>query len=537
LENAKKDEYYAIITNNLGVLYFNLGVYDRAEEFYKEALDVYKQSGSTDVIIINIHNNLGNLYSYTSQPQLTEQHFKKAIEICEKNNYTQNTEYMSTVFNLGYLYWQNGDDEKAFAHYEKSLQLSNKIYGETNLYSAYIFNALGGFYRKKNDLRRAKKYYKQSLEVFEKVLGNKHILYNRGLQNITDISYVKGDIDKTIKQSLKCNQNYINYINQNFLILSEKEKAQLISTLENSFEVYQNIAFDFNKKRPDYIATIYNNCLFHKSLIMRTNTAINKVISETSDDVLKKLYNDLISTKQERYNCYLKPAQYTPKYTDSIEKRTNELERQVIKIASIQNITDIDAISGKISVSYTDVKTALKDNEAAIEFIRFERYKTYFRDTVYYCALVLRHDYKYPKLVYLCTETELQQVTSRPQTLQKDLFYVNKLYGISKGKTTASDSLYQLVWQPLETSLKGIGNVYISPTGLLHNISFAAIASSDSSLLNDKYQINYVTSTKEIVNQAPVYFSEQNKVLLIGGIKYDVDSATMLKNIKQNSIN
>ncbi len=60
------------------------------------------------------------------------------------------------------------------------------------------------------------------------------------------------------------------------------------------------------------------------------------------------------------------------------------------------------------------------------------------------------------------------------------------------------DSLYQLIWKPLEGYLTGVHTIYYAPSGLLHRIAFQALQADSTHLLIDNYQLNQVLSTRSV---------------------------------------
>ena len=63
--------------------------------------------------------------------------------------------------------------------------------------------------------------------------------------------------------------------------------------------------------------------------------------------------------------------------------------------------------------------------------------------------------------------------------------------------------------------------MYYTPSGLLHQIAFAAIPYSDTSLLLDRYYLNQLSSTADILHESPFKETKPESMTLYGGIKYD----------------
>jgi hypothetical protein len=60
------------------------------------------------------------------------------------------------------------------------------------------------------------------------------------------------------------------------------------------------------------------------------------------------------------------------------------------------------------AVTFSDIVTKLKPEEAAVEIIHFKRFDVVFRDTTYYAALVLTKEKALPQVVVLENGKELE---------------------------------------------------------------------------------------------------------------------------------
>jgi CHAT domain-containing protein len=83
--------------------------------------------------------------------------------------------------------------------------------------------------------------------------------------------------------------------------------------------------------------------------------------------------------------------------------------------------------------------------------------------------------------------------------------------------------LYKKIWQPLEKHVEGIQNIYYSPSGLLHKVSFAAISKDNNVFLCDNYQLHQQSSTGKVALPSNVMYDGKDQFLLIGGVQYNTD--------------
>jgi len=131
---------------------------------------------------------------------------------------------------------------------------------------------------------------------------------------------------------------------------------------------------------------------------------------------------------------------------------------------------------------------------------------------------------KTPEWIPLCNEKQLEELIKREKEIYSDHDFTQQLYSSEKGAY-----LYNLVWKPLEKELRDVKTVYYSPSGILYQISFAAIPAGNY-LLSDKYDLRLVSSTREILRlkndkQAKL---PQGSAAVYGGLYYDIRNDSLM---------
>jgi CHAT domain-containing protein len=161
------------------------------------------------------------------------------------------------------------------------------------------------------------------------------------------------------------------------------------------------------------------------------------------------------------------------------------------------------AAKERSTIRWQQVQSELANSEAAIEFVSYQDTSTH---AVHYGALLLRRDYRTPRYVPLCTQSELDEV------LQKggldEVFYQQNLY--SPVLNTDFATLYELIWAPLEPFLKNAKKIYYAPSGDLHRLNIAALrARENMPFLQDRYEFIRINSTRSLINPAVITTDQQ----------------------------
>ncbi|MBN4082140.1 CHAT domain-containing protein, partial [bacterium AH-315-B15] len=233
-----------------------------------------------------------------------------------------------------------------------------------------------------------------------------------------------------------------------------------------------------------------------------------------------KQYEDWIGLKIQIAESYAKNESI-----DELEREANEIEKKLVM--GSREFSDIKKVH---ELTWKDVQSGLNEGDCAIEFLRIKHHKDYHDDdslkVQLYTALIIDKDCEHPTMVSLFQEKELEKILGTFPG--NNLSYIEQVYGT---KENTKSQLYDLIWKPMEKELENAKRVYISPVGLLHKISFAALAKEQDIYLCDIYDIEMKSSTGKIVlsdhaSSGGNVLGDNSSIALFGGIDYNTDSTS-----------
>lgn len=170
-ENLLTDFTKGLIEGDLAHIYFSLGYYVKANEFFEKSLSTLNKSYNENYKIIA--NNLiylgklqGILGDYTKAKNFIEQ----ALMIYTKHTPESHGDTAWAYANLGSIHRWAGDYEKSKRFLEQSISIyKNHIpNGDTRL--AWVLTQLGSAYRNLGNHKRAKELLEESLSIYKKYL-------------------------------------------------------------------------------------------------------------------------------------------------------------------------------------------------------------------------------------------------------------------------------------------------------------------------------------------------------------------------------
>jgi signal transduction histidine kinase len=165
--SATKDTLLrASALNNIGVSKRSLGAYEDALTYYLQALDVYSTLGLKSEEA-TVTNNIGMVYSYLNITDKAIDYHLKAKEAFEELN---NKKGISEVYNnIAIIYANEGNLEKALDYFKYSLDIEHQLDDKKGI--AESANNVGAVYYYMQKIDSALYYFEQSAQI-ERSIGN-----------------------------------------------------------------------------------------------------------------------------------------------------------------------------------------------------------------------------------------------------------------------------------------------------------------------------------------------------------------------------
>ena len=500
---------YAMSLNNLGGLYHIQGNYSVAEQYYLESLRIHKEVlGANHPDYAMSLSNLGSLYEMQGNYSAAEHYLLESLRIYKDVLGENYPDYAISLNNLGLLYKTQGNYSAAEHYLLESLRIRKEVFGENHPSYATSLNNLGGLYYEQGNYSAAEHYYLESLRIDKDVLGENHPYYATVLNNLGDLYKTQGNYSKASNYFLES----FNIRKHNFITsleyMTEYERALFWETIQDGFEyTYPQLTYRYHFTKPSISIFAYDNELFRKGLLLNSADAVRRSILESGDSVLIEQWNELTEAKQ--VVMHLEEKGPTSNQLDIYRHRADSLE----KIMTISS-SAFRQSKEQWNINWKSVKKHLSKNEVAIEYFSAPLSK----DSTMYCALLLRHNSKYPELIPLFEEKEVTNITSAvSKSVENSLLYHYSKKGAE---------LTQKVWSSVFSKIKPGETIYFAPTGVLHQLAIEYLPVDSARTMSDVYNMVRLSSTREIVTNK----SEESykSAVVYGGIVYDADGQSLL---------
>jgi CHAT domain-containing protein len=567
---GKESATYADALSNLASLYMQMGNYETSERLNLEVMEIReKVLGKEDPAYASSLNNLANLYYVLHNYEKAEPLYLESIAIREKAGDRESEDYIKSLDNLGVMYQVAGDFEKAEPLLFQSKNLWEKTLGPEHPGFLLSLNHLANLYQELHDYAKAEFFYlqtqsaadkldsrehpnfllnKESLGVLyyetgryekaeslllqssatlEKVVGKEHPYYSSGLDFLASLYWASGDLHKARLYLMEVAQIQKKLLVNASRHLSERELEAYIRVFADGLS--RDCSFASNE--PGLVTTCYDDLLFYKGFLLNAVSQVRKLASTNTSAAEK--YNLFKSYRRRLAAEYAKPLTER-KGVEALKSKADGLEKELTRTVAGYG-------EAMRQFNWKDVQSALPPDAVAIEFVHYQYQAPQPTASTLYAALLLRPGTDEPLFIPLFEEKQLAALVQTSGARQSD--YVDRLYASADRGAAAEETLYQLLWQPLEKALqarapggKPLKTIYFSPSGLLHCVNLAAVVLPDGQVLADRYNLIQQGSTRQLairnagidgVSQSHPVDTAASTSMLFGGILYDPDSTLL----------
>lgn len=445
-----------------------------------------------DVALRQAKNNLSDTTAISQSMSMVNQFSERPIESqsLDQNYFvlTRIVPYMTLLSNSSVVYSDMGYFPEAVKTIKEAIRVSEK-YG---LNEALPYNNLGTLYLYKSKFPQSAEWFIKSYNLSKTPYESDEVGMNAalGLYLSNDPTAAKFCADYSARMR--------NNIRDMFAFMSGEERALYWKHFENYLPMINLIIYESGKE--EYFGTIYDNILESKGLLLRSTNAIRDAIFQSGKDEDRVDFAKISQLKQQQ------AVEKDETKRLSISKDIEGLDKRLTR--SVSTYADFATSN---SINWESVRKALLDEDIAIEFYNIplvcglDSVQTMDGEPRY-CAVLLKKELDHPVIIPLCKESSFCD-------LERDEIY-------------ETDSIYHLIWKPLEKELDGVKNIYFAADRELHKIGIEYVPTPDGKTIGDKYNLYRLSSTRALAENSSD--AKRDNAVLYGGLRYDVDKNDLI---------
>lgn len=440
--NNQPNATYAIVHYYKGLALLKLSLFDDALQAITISVQTWKNKQSAEYAMTC--NAMGNVLEKLNRHNEAIEAYKNALKIYESfpNSEQTNLSLITTLGNLAQAYLAVNQNEKALSYYKKAETIYQKSPQSTLHHYLVIANNMGEYYNKKELYPQAVTYFKKVADTKREKMSSQHSSYALSLLNIITALYNAEQYTETTPYIQEYLRILRSMLQRNFTIMTEQERENYWNAQAQILDnLLVSATYASLSNKQADASLIYDICLLSKSLLLDTNIYLEKQQASGLENQMKQLH-----------------------------------------------------------ITWQDVQKQLTKQDIAVEFVCLGS-----GATTEYAIVLLRHNWKFPKVYYLngLAETLDARQISRLQ------MHDNAIFG-------------KLVWEPVLKEAKADDRIYFSAAGELQLMALEYFSINGDVKMYDRFEMHRLSSTKQLLQpQQP--FKPQS-VALLGGMDYNASA-------------
>ncbi|QDK77745.1 tetratricopeptide repeat protein [Spirosoma sp. KCTC 42546] len=509
---GKKYPHYARALNNLAVVYQEMGLNNQILLLYQQSLLLTEQAvGKNHPNYATSLSNIAVAYQDIGQYQRALPLLQQALKISEQVVGKKHLDYANSLNNLAGLYQVMGRYKEAILLCQQALNIRAQAVGKKHLDYANSLSNLAGLYQDMGQYQRALPLLQQALRIREQAVGKNHPKYIDDLYKLSELYQAMSQYERAADFLAQSQAIFKTQLRQNLPILTPKDIGTYLTN--NDDRIHATLSLAYKHSLQNLAIQGYNDILTRKGLQLLAIQNLQKLTQHAQDTTVVRLQQLYMGIRKRINNAYAKGQLNN---IEVLQAQADSVNQQFLTL-----LPQYKQAFDELTITWQQVQKKLKPDEAAIEYVQFRYYDKKWTETTLYAALLIRPQIAAPQFIKLTDAQPLQRLVS--QTLSPK--NINTLYQGVKG-----DSLYRLLWQPIEKALNGAKTIYYSVDGLLHYIALAAIPTPTGKPLGlqDNLKLIPLSSTRlltQSTRQTDLSYSPQMSAVIYGAMHYDPDSS------------
>ena len=575
------------VLNNIGILYYRMGLYEKAREWFEVAYEDKKRSFvATHPIHGSTLSNIGIMCHLHGDYKMAEKYFSAAASHQKNTLGEDNRQYINSVLNLGHLYQSMGDYARAISYLEKGTALLENNLGKKHSDYAAALNVLADVYFAKGAYAYTIDLAKKALEIHREV-GEKHpesvasmIVLGKAYIMIGDYASAEGLLQEALDNAKHgLGETHNDYAEIMYLlgVLYDK-KDDFSRSKEYYLQALDTYAKIYSTLHPKYVATMNSlGELYQKSHQYAQAKACFMAASQAgkqqfvaSTDYMSERQRELFwETIRNRYeaiyprfgyeNIGKDPALAGFIYDNELFIKGLLLNSSTSIHNSILNSGDTALIRKWDELKQMNVQIlALQENDPTSTYIdELQDESEKLEKQLIASSTIFRKNKNAWNVTWETVRAHLvpYQVAIEffvtPTTDNKRVYSALLLRAGSKhpriiklceegelsallqespsdiyGNTPAGRRLYNLIWKPILKYVKRGEIISFSPAGKLHQLSLECLPYDTHSMVQDSYHLQRLSSTRELVTDHLA--TPLSNAVLYGGIQYNMDYESLV---------
>ncbi len=488
--------------NVLGVLYQEVGNYEKAEELYYLALSAQMKSAQDTIFRVGYLANLGNLFLEEAKYASADTFFTQALAIQQNPRYFDAEIRLEILNDLSQVHSNQGSFEQAGKELDEAMQLLGSVRNVKPIFESLTLSNMGKVALHRGNVAQAESLFQRSLGIRRNFLGDRNSTVANNIADLAVSYRSQGKLGSSMeyaRQALQTQDRVLDMLSQT---MSEKDVLAYIESHRIAVGIYLSSFID-SLQRHDINCidaaqvVLQNKGVLAERMFQRQQSLLNE--QDSSAQALLEDYRD-VQYQLSRLFAQGSEVESSPqrkRVEDSLSRRFDDLESAIAHKNQASG-----SLHRERSLSLNSITASIPANGTLIEYMKYDYYPlNQHAPMPHYLALVAKRDGK-------CWVKDLGDAEAIDIEI---LEYRNHFTKLShENQVTPEDqreyesiakNLSHRIWEPIAEEVGGTGIVFIGADAGLNLVSFSGLIGDDGRYLIEEYPIHYVSAGRDLVEK------------------------------------
>ncbi len=179
--------------SNLAFSLFNIGDFQSAETYFREALTMAQQLGDDQSTKISL--NLASAIERQGQHEEAEERQLRVLRFNVREHGPESPEVAQSLYSLGILNTNLGNLENAESFLKQALEIRSTIFDRKHTQIAELLHSLGLTRHQRGDLNQALADYEEALSIRRELFGDDHVKVAHTQKNLAALHLDRGETE------------------------------------------------------------------------------------------------------------------------------------------------------------------------------------------------------------------------------------------------------------------------------------------------------------------------------------------------------
>jgi CHAT domain-containing protein len=494
----------AMSLNNLAKVYQEQQKYQEAEKLYLRGLNIYEHLlGSNHPSLAKTLDNLAQVYVAQQKLESAELFYLRAIFIIQEVLGENHPDLIMSMHNLGSLYSSQKKYDLAEKLFIRALKIESQQSWKSNGHHI-ILNNLALLYKEQEKYPEAEALYERSLKYARENLDKNNPEINIILENLAAIYIETERPSSALPLFIESVDIITNHLKDLFFYSDDATRVKQTRLKQSRLDLLLSYVLTYLPQDSNAVQAVATAVIKWKALATEATATLQNLLYTDRYPHLKSKFLQLQYTRDRITNLLVNTAvnQNTRKLVDELEQKRQLLEKELSS-----EVPEIRLINPDID--YLTIANSLPSESILIEFFQFDRYdlKTVeYLETIYIALIISNHNSAEVKLVNLGKaipiDDSIQTLRNYINSRSNELSNLGIGSNISKVKKIKDRQLFSQLLAPIINIIPPCTKLIIVPSGSLYLLPFEILPLADNNeLLIDRYQINYLNSSRDLLRQ------------------------------------